>query len=73
MKNREQHLLTKFLGLVGRMRKHQKAYFAHRMEYDKKQAIIYEKQVDDYIRLLLKDGYKPFFEDGQPQLPIKNL
>lgn len=65
MTEREKHMVSKFLGLVGRMRKHQLAYFRGKMEYDLKQSKKYEQQVDDYIRLLMKEGYTPTFEDQQ--------
>lgn len=55
----------KLLGLVGRMRKHQKEYFKSRMEYDKKQSMRYEKLVDEYIRLLIKENWVPVFEDDK--------
>jgi hypothetical protein len=62
---KEMHLMQKFLGKVGRMRKHQKAFFTHKMDYDKKQAMRYERLVDEYIRLLLKEGYTPIFDEDR--------
>jgi hypothetical protein len=63
---RELHMVQKFLGLVGRMRKHQRQYFKTKMDYDKKMSMRYEKEVDDYIKLLLKSGLTPIF-DGDAQ------
>lgn len=57
--------LSKFYGLVGRMRKYQKLYFKSRMQYDKNQAIKYERLVDEYIHLLHRSGYVPIFEDDK--------
>jgi hypothetical protein len=69
MENRELQMVQKFLGLVGKMRKHQIAYFKQRMEYDKKEAMKYEKEVDDYIRVLMKAGLQPVFDNqGQTNL-----
>ena len=53
---KEQYQFMKFFGLVGRMRKYQNAYFKHRMQYDKGQAMKYEKLVDEYLRLLLNES-----------------
>jgi hypothetical protein len=63
--NIEEVRLSKFYGLVGRMRKFQKQYFKSRMQYDKNQAIKYERLVDEYILLLHRSGYVPIFEDDK--------
>lgn len=57
----------KLFGLAGRMRKYQKAYFKSRTNYDKVQAIKYERLLDDYLKLLLKEGWMPIFEDNAQQ------
>jgi hypothetical protein len=71
MENREEHFLKKLLGLTGRMRKYQQAYFKHRFESDKKKSIQYERLVDEYIKLLLKSGIKPTFDDSGQQTIFK--
>jgi hypothetical protein len=63
--NSEEYRLSKFYGLVGRMRKFQKQYFKTRMQFDKNQAIKYERLVDEYILLLHRTGYVPVFEDDK--------
>lgn len=63
--SKETFQALKFFGLVGRMRKHQNAYFRSRMQYDKSQAMKYEKLVDDYIKLLIREGWQPIFEDNK--------
>jgi hypothetical protein len=64
---KEQYQALKLFGLAGRMRKHQKNYFKSRNNWDKTQAIKYEKLLDEYLRLLLKEGWQPIFEDNVQQ------
>lgn len=59
------HHFMKLFGLAGRVRKHQKNYFKHRNDHDLKQSARYERELDDYIQLLLKKGYKPVFDDDR--------
>jgi hypothetical protein len=61
--SRELSMVSKFLGLVELMRKHQAAFFRTRMEYDKRQSIKYEKQVDDYMKILKKAGLEPTYNE----------
>lgn len=63
MEQRELIMCQKFLGMVGKMRKHQKEYFRLKTDFDKKEAIRYEAMVDEYIRLLMKAGLTPVFDD----------
>jgi hypothetical protein len=58
-------MALKFFGMVGRMRKHQKNYFKSRTNWDKGQSLKYEKLVDEYLKLLLKEGWEPIFEDDK--------
>jgi hypothetical protein len=65
-------LLRKFFGLTGQLRKHQVAFFKYRTEYDKKQSMVLEKQLDDYIRLLIRNGIEPIIENNsQSSLNLK--
>ena len=61
------HLLQRFSGIVSKMREHQNKYFHSRNEYDKKKAMLYEKQADDYLRLLQKRGIQPLAETQHQQ------
>lgn len=63
---KEEYMLRKFLGMVGRMRKHQKAYFKNgKMPADLRQSKEYEAKSDAYISHILHEGYKPIFEDDK--------
>jgi hypothetical protein len=65
-------LLRKFFGLTGQLRKHQVAFFKYRTEFDKKKCIVLEKKLDDYIRLLIRNGIEPIIEnDSQSSLNLK--
>jgi hypothetical protein len=67
--DKQTYMMQKLLGLTGRMRKFQKTYFKSRMDYDKRQAIKYEKLVDEYLQLMVRSGYNPIFdEDIQSKL-----
>lgn len=57
----------KLFGIAGRMRKHQNNYFKSRNNWDKTQAMKYEKLLDEYIRLLLKEGWVPIFEEDRQE------
>lgn len=50
--------LERLMFKVHDMREMQKAYFARKMEYHKKQSIRLEKEVDDMIKQLQRRGYE---------------
>jgi phosphate uptake regulator len=61
--NDQDRKLRKLMALVALMRKYQQQFFRSRMEYDKKEAMKYEKQVDEYMRQLIRSGIVPLIEN----------
>jgi hypothetical protein len=72
MDNRALQMMQKYLGLVITMRKHQEAFFKHRMDFDKKKSIEYEKKVDEYSKILQKAGLSPTFEETTQKISFLN-
>lgn len=67
--NEDYARLCRLMYAVMQMRHFQREFFAYRREQDKRQAIQWEKQVDNILNLLRMHGYKPLGDyDAQTKL-----